>query len=901
MNVTGKFVFIFLFIFSCSFVSAQEVVSIKGYVYDKTDKSPLAYALITLEGKAIGTNTNEDGFFSITIIKDNNAAIKISVLGYKSVTIPASDFNNTAKLIYLETQSFNLNQVTVKPIDPLEVLKNSYKKIAENYPSDHIYMDAYYRELIQEDTVYIKMADAACTYYYTPYLKKFKNRDAKNKYWNSSVFAYTDGMILHEHWGLYPNPNDQVKIHEGRVSDNISKERINLYIVGGPMQMVASDVVKYKVMIEPSTKQYTYKYEQTIQYAGLTVYVISFVGKPKSVFKNIRGKYYIDSESGAFVSIHYDFDVNNCHSSVQRHKKFIMVIDYVKHNNKWYLNQVKKENVYAIKPDFTGVKTSSSDKEVIYKTKVQLFVNAVHTNNVLPFNESEITPMGYNYIMSDEVFPYNPSFWKNYNCKNCLTIEDKVFNDLQKKNSLEKQFGTIKTKNDTMPVPVAKVIPDKIIMHNDLQNDDYSWISKKQFKKDAVDYIKDENEYAANYILPLTKMQKKLFASMTIRSNDDVTSFPEKNENFLYYEKYNDDDEYPIYCRRADSIHAKEDTLINWNKIAGEQIYFNHEIATIGRNNKIIAYAIDTTGKEEYTCYFMNIATKTKYPEKIEKINSLEFSEDENSVLYTMIDSLKYSNKVYLHKLGTPVDNDKLLFEEINKKVTLTLNKSKSGDFIFLDVQYEDLSNEVYYWKSSQLNATPRKLVERINNTFQSIEYYNGKFYMLTNELAPNKKILIADTGNFDKIRWKVFVPHKTNHILHSFEIFKDFIAVLEQEDDKLHINIIDLKTGINKTITFDEEPTYVVSFGNNPEFETNKLIYKYSSFVTPQTIYEYDLLTDSRKILWQDSVRGIYYKKSYVQKRIWVTARDGKKIPVSLIYNRDMVKNGKNKLYLYA
>ncbi len=442
-----KRILLAIFLFWQPFVHGQ-TITLSGYVFDKSNSSPLPYVLVQLKGESIGTNTNEDGFFTLSFpdsLKGNE--LIVSFLGYESYTNNIKNISDVGDLkIYLSPKSYNLSEVLVKPVDPVGIVKEAIKKIPENYPTDPFYIDAYYREIIQEDSSYIKLADAACIFYYAPDNYKWDREAAIKKYYSTN--SIKDSIVtrkalpLHEHWSLYPSPNDQVKIIEARVSDNLSKQDINPCILGGPPRIVGIDLVKQSsflwFMKPDKMKNYKYTLEGVISYNDRMVYVIAFENKDEKI---TTGHMYIDMETFAFMSINFEMEAKNCHWYIARHRNFKMSVDYRLYNGKWYLSQAKKDNIYMIRPDYTSVDVSLTDKQIVYRSSVQFFVNNIRTENVVKFKEEECYRPGPNVILSNESFPYNKNYWENYNCPNCLVLERKILKDLQKKRTLEQQFS----------------------------------------------------------------------------------------------------------------------------------------------------------------------------------------------------------------------------------------------------------------------------------------------------------------------------------------------------------------------------------------------------------------------------------------------------------------------------
>ena len=456
-------------------------------------------------------------------------------------------------------------------------------------------------------------------------------------------------------------------------------------------------------------------------------------------------------------------------------------------------------------------------------------------------------------------------------------------------------------KNTKLIEPKAEKINTSLSIHNDERIDEYYWLKERDNPK-VIDYLNAENSYRDKYMKDYQSLEKKLFEEIKSRIKEDDSSVPYFENGYFYYTRYETGKQYPIYCRKKENLDANEEILIDANKMSKGHDYFRIGGIDVSPNNKIAAYGVDTVSRRLYTIYFKNLETGEVYKDKIPyTTGSVTWTNDNSAIFYDKkdIETLR-EERVMKHGFGTNIKNDEEIYFEEDETFSVYSYKTKSNKYIVIASQ-STLSDEYLIINANDHNKKYKIFQKREKGLEHSITHFNDKWYIRTNkDNATNFKLMVCDNKKTSKEYWKDFIPHREDVLLEDIDVFKNFFIVIERYNGLKRINIKPWNDSKNHYIDFETE-TYSLYSSYNPNINTNKLRYNFSSLTTPSSVIEYDMITREKKVLKENEVLGEFNKENYTSKRVWANARDGKKVPISLVYRKDKYIEGSNPLLLYA
>ncbi|SUZ54680.1 uncharacterized protein METZ01_LOCUS7534 [marine metagenome] len=456
-------------------------------------------------------------------------------------------------------------------------------------------------------------------------------------------------------------------------------------------------------------------------------------------------------------------------------------------------------------------------------------------------------------------------------------------------------------KNIKLIEPKAEKINTSLSTHNDERIDEYYWLKERDNPK-VIDYLNAENSYRDKYMKDYQSLEKKLFEEIKSRIKEDDSSVPYFENGYFYYTRYETGKQYPIYCRKKENLDANEEILIDANKMSKGHDYFRIGGIDVSPNNKIAAYGVDTVSRRLYTIYFKNLETGEVYKDKIPyTTGSVTWTNDNSAIFYDKkdIETLR-EERVMKHGFGTNIKNDEEIYFEEDETFSVYSYKTKSNKYIVIASQ-STLSDEYLIINANDHNKKYKIFQKREKGLEHSITHFNDKWYIRTNkDNATNFKLMVCDDKKTSKEYWKDFIPHREDVLLEDIDVFKNFFIVIERYNGLKRINIKPWNDSKNHYIDFETE-TYSLYSSYNPNINTNKLRYNFSSLTTPSSVIEYDMITREKKVLKENEVLGEFNKDNYTSKRVWANARDGKKVPISLVYRKDKYIEGSNPLLLYA
>ncbi|MDO5971178.1 S9 family peptidase [Flavivirga aquimarina] len=450
--------------------------------------------------------------------------------------------------------------------------------------------------------------------------------------------------------------------------------------------------------------------------------------------------------------------------------------------------------------------------------------------------------------------------------------------------------------------PKAKKISKKLSIHNDTRIDNYYWLNDKE-NPEVIAYLNAENDYTKSMMQHTETFQKELFEEMKGRIKEDDITVPYKLNGYWYLTRYEKGKDYPIYVRKKEHLDATEEILFNCNDMAKDHAYFNLGSIAISPDNTLAAFSTDTVSRRQYTIQIKNLITGEIYPDKIlNTAGTATWANDNKTLFYSTKDSVTLrSHKILKHKLHTDAKTDVEVFYEEDETYNTFVYKTKSKKYIIIG-SISTLTTEYRVLNADTPDDKFKVFQERTHKLDYNISHFEDHFYIITNsDGATNFKLLKTPEATTQKEHWKEVIPHREDVLLEDIEIFKDYLVVNERENGLNNLRIINWDGNEDYYLPFDSE-TYTVYIGNNPDFDNDVLRYGFNSLTSPSSVIDYNLKTKQKEIKKEQTVLGGKFdKNNYESKRIWATARDGVKIPISLVYKKGVKLDGTNPLLQYA
>jgi oligopeptidase B len=463
-----------------------------------------------------------------------------------------------------------------------------------------------------------------------------------------------------------------------------------------------------------------------------------------------------------------------------------------------------------------------------------------------------------------------------------------------------------KDKNETMDAsiqpPVAKIVPHTLEKHGQVRTDNYYWLNDRE-DQEVIDYLNQENEYYQKMTAHTKELQENLFAEMKSRIKEDDSSVPYFYNGYFYITRFEKGKDYPIYSRKKGSLDAKEEIMFDCNEMAKGHSYFNLSGINVSEDNKYAAFGLDLVSRRQYTIQIKNLETGEILPVKIENTTGgSTWASDNKTLFYTRKDAQTLrSDKVYRHTLGTDIAKDALVFHEKDDTFYTFVYKEKSKKYLVIG-STSTLTSEYQILESNNPNGNFRLFQKRVRGLEYSISHYGDSFYVVTNkDKATNFKLMKTPESKTSMDNWSELIPHRKDVLLEGIDIFKDYLVVEERSNGLNKIQIRPWNAGESYYLPFESE-TYTAYTTTNVDFDTEILRFGYQSLTTPSSVMDFNMRTKEKKVLKEQEVLGGKFdKNNYVEERIWATAEDGTKLPISMVYRKGMKKDGKNPFLLYA
>jgi oligopeptidase B len=454
---------------------------------------------------------------------------------------------------------------------------------------------------------------------------------------------------------------------------------------------------------------------------------------------------------------------------------------------------------------------------------------------------------------------------------------------------------TIAQEQDSLKPPIAKKAAKATTIHGETLVDDYYWLREKS-NPEVISYLKAENAYTDLMMKHTETFQAELYKELLGRIKETDVNVPYKKGDYFYYSRTEAGRQYPILCRKRGSLDAKEEVYLDLNELAKGLPFLGMGPNVVSDDGNLLAYSTDTSGFRQFKLQIKDLRTGQLLPDTAERVTSIEWASDNKTLFYTVEDDVsKRSFRLYKHQLGNTTDD--LVYEEKDELFNVVSTRSRSGNFIFVTSD-SFTSSEVRYITSSRPNDPYKLVLPREANHRYYVDHHGDLFYIRTDENAKNFRLVSAPVSDPGKKNWKEVLPHRKDVMLEDTDFFADFYVAYERENGLQKMRVTDFKTNKSHYVEFPE-PVYSAFPIFNLEYNTTRLRFAYQSFVTPSSIFDYDIGTHKRTLLKQTEVLGGYDSSQYKSERIYATASDGTRIPISLVYKKSLTMDGKRPLLL--
>ena len=454
----------------------------------------------------------------------------------------------------------------------------------------------------------------------------------------------------------------------------------------------------------------------------------------------------------------------------------------------------------------------------------------------------------------------------------------------------------------SIAAPKAKILPKKLKKHNEIRIDNYFWLNDRE-NPEVIDYLNQENAYYEAMTAHTKDFQKELFEEMKGRIKEDDQSVPYLYNGYYYITRFEKGQDYPIYSRKKGSLEAKEEILFDCNELAKGHAFFQLGGLSVSPDNRYASFGVDTVGRRIYTIKIKNLETNEILSDVIENATGGSvWANDNQTLFYTRQDKVTLrADTVFKHKLGTLATADSLVFEEKDDTFNVSVGKEKSKKYIVIGSE-STLTTEYRILPSDTPDGEFKLFQPRVRGLEYNISHFGDSFYILTNkDKATNFKLMKTPENATEKKHWKEVIAHREEVLIEDIEIFSNYLVVEERSNGLNHIRIMPWSGEGEYYLPFGSE-TYNAYTTTNVDFDTDVLRYSYQSLATPSSVIDFNMKTKEKEIKKEQAVLGGRFdKNNYVEERVWATAQDGTKVPISMVYRKELKKDGTNPLLQYA
>ncbi|HWG50011.1 MAG TPA: S9 family peptidase [Candidatus Acidoferrales bacterium] len=450
------------------------------------------------------------------------------------------------------------------------------------------------------------------------------------------------------------------------------------------------------------------------------------------------------------------------------------------------------------------------------------------------------------------------------------------------------------------PPPAARKVHTENHINGGTLADDYHWLREKS-NPEVAQYLQAENAYADSVMKPTEDLQKKLYGEMISHIKETDVNVPYKEGDYFYNSRWEKGQQYPILFRQKQNLQAPETVTIDGNELAKGQKFMALGVYLPSDDGNLLAYSVDYTGFRQYQLHVRDLRTGKDSAVIAQKVGSVAWANDNKTLFYTVEeDKTKRQYRLYRHAIDSEPGSDTLVFEEPDERFNIGVQRTRSGKYLLLDIGSHTTS-ETRFLDAAQPAGEWKLIAPRQQDIEYYVDHRANEFFIRTNDKGRNFRLVTAPVASPGKQNWAEIVPHRPDVMLNGIDVFQDFYVLVERENGLPELTVVDFATGNKKRVVFPE-PVYMAAPGANHQFKTSFYRYSYQSLVTPPSVFDYDVQQHNSILLKQTEVPGGYDRMNYASERVWATAEDGTKVPISVVYRKDLKKaDGSNPLYVYG
>ncbi len=446
-----------------------------------------------------------------------------------------------------------------------------------------------------------------------------------------------------------------------------------------------------------------------------------------------------------------------------------------------------------------------------------------------------------------------------------------------------------------MTPPVAPIHPHSVTLNDDTRVDDYYWLREKG-ADEVTAYLEAENAYTGAFMEPTEGLRKALYEEIVGRIQETDQSAPYRKGAFEYYHRTEQGKQYRVYCRRKPGKPATETVLVDMNELAENRPFLGLGVYEVSPDGHYLALSLDETGFRDYTLQVKDLRSGDVLPERIEKVKSFAWASDSQTFFYTVDDDTKRSYRILRHRLGD-LGDDPLLHEEDDERFRVAVWRSRSGKYVFRGA-FSHTTTEIGFLEADDPTGAWRLVAERKQDHEYDVAHRGDEFLIRTNDQGRNFRIVRAPVDEPGQSSWKEVVAHRDDVMVEGLDVFEDFYVLSEREQGLPYIRVDRFGDDTSHRVAMNE-PVYSVYPGANEEFSADTFRFGYESLTTPDSVFDYDVATRKRRLVKQIEVLGGYDPANYQSERIWAAAKDGTKVPVSVVYRKGTARDGSAPMLL--
>lgn len=449
-------------------------------------------------------------------------------------------------------------------------------------------------------------------------------------------------------------------------------------------------------------------------------------------------------------------------------------------------------------------------------------------------------------------------------------------------------------------LPRAAIVPHLMEKHGNTRIDNYYWLNDRE-NPDVIAYLEAENSYFDEVMAPLENLRESLYNEMRARIREEDQSVPYRLDSYFYYSRFEEGAEYPIYARKAGSLDGDEEVILDVNSLVEGDGFLQVMSVRPGPEHRFLAFAADDVGRRKYTIRFKDLSTGEFLDDEIEDVTgNYAWAGDGEHIFYTRQDpETLLWNQIFRHRMGTAATQDVLVYEEPDSTFSTFVFKTKSRDYIIIG-STQTLSAEYRFLDANDPTGDFSVIMARERDHEYSVDHFGDHFFLRTNDSAQNFRLIKLPVGSSSRSDWQEVIPHREDVLLEDIDVFRDHLVLSERSGGLTNLRVIRWDGTDDHYLDFGE-PVYTAWVGQNPEFGTSTLRYGFTSLTTPASVYDYQMNDRSRELMKQTPVLGGFEASNYRSERVYATASDGERIPVSLVYRQGTALNGDSPLLLYG